>query len=353
MRKTYYCGEGSLVRLLESLDTADVYAAVRREHGPEYCNLRKMPDAKPALREPRPSASPKAFLQPARERVAVYDRQGAVEAESCPTCADRTLLGLRGCDLKAIEYLDKVFREGEFTDPFYEARRRAEILITVDCVQPHKTCFCTALGGKPYAEEGFDLNISPLESGYLLEVGSGKGQAIIDKAGDLVREATDAEIQARDARRAETCDQLDRQNDGLRLPDKLQETLLAKQDSDEWSAQSSECVECAACTYICPTCHCFYLYDQVRDPETFERMRTWDSCLLGDYSRMAGPADAKPNPRPRLRSRFANRFLHKYAFSPQQYALLGCTGCGRCIEACFGKIDIRQVLKELSGDTSG
>jgi len=41
-------------------------------------------------------------------------------------------VGLRGWDLKAIEYLDKVFHEGDFQDPFYDARRRAEVLITVD-----------------------------------------------------------------------------------------------------------------------------------------------------------------------------------------------------------------------------
>jgi len=68
---------------------------------------------------------------------------------------------------------------------------------------------------------------------------------------------------------------------------------------------------------------------------------------------MAGPAGAKPTPRPSLRNRCANRLLHKYAFSPQQYGMLGCTGCGRCIEACYGEIDIREVLRELSGDTSG
>ncbi|MBE3070581.1 MAG: 4Fe-4S dicluster domain-containing protein, partial [Planctomycetes bacterium] len=107
-----------------------------------------------------------------------------------------------------------------------------------------------------------------------------------------------------------------------------------------------------ACTFICPTCHCFYLYDQAGGKEAFERVRTWDSCLLGDYHRMAGPAGAKPSPRPRLRTRFENRLLHKYAFSPAQYGMLGCTGCGRCIEACYGHIDIREVLREFGRDPS-
>ena len=349
MRKTYYCSEESLLAILGSLEAADVYATVRREKGPEYSNLRKTEGAELALRDPRPSASPKSFLQPAKERVAAYDSKGVDEKASCPACGERVLVGLRGCDLKAMEYLDKVFREGDFKDPFYEARRRAEILITVDCVAPHENCFCTALGGKPYAEAGFDLNVTPISGGYLLEVGSEKGQAILDKAGGRVREATAEQLKERERLRAKACEDLDRQNEGLRLPDKLQEILLGKQESDEWVKHASDCVECAACTFICPTCHCFYLYDQVLGPDEFERVRTWDSCLLGDYSRMAGPANATPTPRPKLWTRFANRFLHKYAYSPQQYGLLGCTGCGRCIEACFGKVDIRQVLKELTG----
>ncbi|MGB2937745.1 MAG: 4Fe-4S dicluster domain-containing protein [Phycisphaerae bacterium] len=353
VQKMYFCDEASLVRLLESLDAADVYAVVRRERGPEYCNLRKTEGAELALREPRPSASPKSFLLPVKERVAAYDSEGVHEEGSRPTCGRRALVGLRSCDLQAIKYLDKVFREGDFRDPFYEARRAADVLITVDCVAVHENCFCTALGGKPYAESGFDLNITPVSKGYLLEVGSDKGQAIVDKAKDLVREATGEEIDERRRLREKACEDLDRQNEGLRLPDKLQEILLSKQESDEWTKHASKCVECAACTFVCPTCHCFYLHDQVLGPDEFERVRTWDSCLLGDYSRMAGPAGAKPTPRPRLQSRFVNRFLHKYAFSPEQYGMLGCTGCGRCIEACFGKIDIREVLKELSGVKSG
>ncbi len=349
MRKTYRCDEQALLNLLSSLDAADVYATVRREKGPAYSNLRKTEGAELALRDARPSASPKALLQPAKERVAAYDSKGADPAASCPACGERVLVGLRGCDLQAIAYLDKVFREGDVRDPFYEDRRRTEILITVDCVKVHENCFCTALGGKPWAEAGFDLNITPVAGGYLLEVGSERGQAIVDKAGAAVREATAEELAERDRLRAKACADLERQNAGLRLPEKIQEILLGKQESEEWKRLAGECVECAACTFICPTCHCFYLYDQVLGPDKFERVRTWDSCLLGDYSRMAGPAGAKPTPRPRLATRFANRVLHKFCFSPQQYGMLGCVGCGRCIEACFGKLDLRDLLKELTG----
>jgi len=349
-QQAYFAEEQSLVRLLESLDAADVYAAVCGVRAPRYANLRKVPGSKLALRQPRPSASPKSFLQPAKERVAVYSTHGPSEIESSAGAEPYALVGLRACDLKAIEYLDKVFLEGEPRDPFFEARRRAQILITVDCAEVHETCFCTALGGKPFAEAGFDLNLTPITAGYLIEVGTEKGRALIEKAGSLVREATAQQIAERDRLRRRSVEALEKQISGLRLPENIQEILLRSEKTGKRLEASADCVECAACTFVCPTCYCFYLFDQPAGGENFERLRTWDSCILGDYSRMAGLPGAKPNPRPRLRSRFINRLLHKYAYGPQQFGQLGCTGCGRCIEACFGKIDIRQVLRELGSD---
>jgi len=347
VRATCFADENGLARLLQAADADEVFAAVRRERGPQYCNLRAHPEAELALREPRPSASPKAFLLPIKERVAVYSAAGIDAEGSQPVCGRRALVGLRACDLKAIAYLDKVFREGDVVDPFYEARRQTELLISVDCVAVHENCFCTAVGGSPFAEGGFDLNLTPLDEGYLVEVGSEKGQAVIDRASGAVTEATDEPICERDARRQASVDQLQEQTGGWRVSDRIQEILLSRDEAEAWGDEVAACVECAACTFICPTCHCFYLYDQAGGEEAFERIRTWDSCILGDYHRMAGPAGAKPNPRPALRTRFANRLLHKYAYSPTQYGLLGCTGCGRCIEACYGRIDIRQVLREF------
>ena len=358
MAKIVCVSEESLIRLLEAAKPGDVYAPVQRKQGSEFCRLDKVPDASLALRQPRPVSSPKAFLQPAKERVAVYSTVGAGEAEpgparqgdavASPVVEPHILLGLRGCDLKAIAYLDKVLLEGEFRDPFYAARRQAQTLISVDCVEAHETCFCTALGCKPYAEAGFDLNLTPVAGGYLVEAGTDKGLAILQRAGSAAKPATDAQLAEREAVRRHTASGVEKQTKGLRVSEKIQAPLLAAQKSGKGLEASGECVECAACTFICPTCYCFYLYDQATGGRTFERLRTWDSCILGDYSRMAGPPGAKPSPRPRLQSRFANRLLHKYAFGPAQFGLMGCVGCGRCVEACLGKIDIRQVLREIS-----
>jgi ferredoxin len=352
LQKLYFAEEEALVRFLESLGAGEVYAAVRRTDKAEFANLRKARGAALALRDKRPSAGTRSFLQPARERVAVYTAEGPTEEGSTPAAEPRVIVGLRACDLKAIAYLDKVFLEGDFRDPFYAARRKADFLVSADCAAVHEACFCAALGGRPYAESGFDLNLTPLASGYVVEAGSDRGRAAVEKGGGLLCPASEKQLGEREALRRSAAEAVEKQGGGLKVPENIQQILLEAQKSGRGLESAGQCVECAACTFICPTCYCFYLYDEAVGGDAFERRRTWDSCILGDYSRMAGPPGAKPTPRPRLRSRFVNRLLHKYAYGPQQFGAAGCVGCGRCIEACFGKIDIREVLREVSRDAS-
>ncbi len=352
----YYAEENQLREFLRKAGQGRTFAAVRREAGSEYAELCRDQDEDKKqeevdLRGPRPSVSPKRFFLPPRERVARYST--APGKEDRPEDGDpvkpepETLVGLRACDLAAVEYLDKVFLEGEYEDPFYRARRESRIVISVDCTQTCDKCFCDVVGGRPFAMGGFDLNISPIADGYVVWVGTDRGRAMIDAHKDLFREATEEEIEQVKRQREKTGEELERQNRGLKLTEHLQELLGRMEDSPEWQRHAAACVECAACTNICPTCHCFYLYDREGGKDEFERIKTWDSCLTADYARMAGVGGNKPNPRARLRTRFANRFLHKYHFSPIQYGVLGCTGCGRCMEACFGAVDIRKVLEEI------
>jgi predicted aldo/keto reductase-like oxidoreductase len=57
------------------------------------------------------------------------------------------------------------------------------------------------------------------------------------------------------------------------------------------------------------------------------------------------------NPRRHLYERLRNRFDKKFDFFPQALKICACTGCGRCVEACPGDIDIREVLKGLVSGT--
>ncbi|MCK4601136.1 MAG: 4Fe-4S dicluster domain-containing protein, partial [Phycisphaerae bacterium] len=253
----------------------------------------------------------------------------------------------RACELRARNYLDKVMLEGVFDDPAYRAKRESATIISCDCVDCTDSCFCTLVGGRPFATEGYDANLTPIGDGYLLEVATDKGHQWVGQA--RLTEASPEQLNKRDKIRQNMASRLQEQNAKFTFSasDEVQPELPNEGD-EVWQRFAADCVECGCCTNICPTCHCFYLYDQVLGAKEFERVRTWDSCLLSSYHRMAGGVQMKLTPRPKLLSRLANRVLHKFTYSPKQYGLLGCVGCGRCIDGCLGAIDIRQVVQELS-----
>jgi len=315
----------------------------------ETCGLPWWDAACPApslqpLNEPRAAQSPKGFFLPAAEAVARYGREAttAVETEAAPL----VLIGVRACELRARKVLDAVMLGGDFKDPAYERRRQQTTVIACDCLTFAETCFCPKVGGRPYATEDFDINLTPIDDGFIAEVATEKGHAFLGDA--KFPEADSKQLARRDELRRQAIERLQEQNAQFDFSaDDQSQPALPEGDSPRWQQFAADCVECGACTNICPTCHCFYLYDQVANPEEFERVRNWDSCLFGTYHRMAGGENVKLSPQPILSSRLANRVLHKFVYSPQQYDLLGCVGCGRCIDACLGAIDIRQVVAEL------
>ncbi|MHC4561375.1 MAG: 4Fe-4S dicluster domain-containing protein [Planctomycetota bacterium] len=301
-----------------------------------------------AFSKPRTAQSAKGFLMPASESLGRYggraEDQGRAEQPV-------VLAGVRACELRAREYLDRVFRQGEFQDPFYDQRRESVLIISCDCVECADSCFCSLVGGQPFATEGFDLNFSPVDGGFVVEAGSDRGKELLDACSPQpLAEATAEQLSRRDQQRQQMVERLQSQNGDFSFAAADETTTPMPKDNDgSWQGFAADCVECGACTNICPTCHCFYLYDQLLSADEFERIRTWDSCLLSSYHRMAGGPQMKLTPRPNLLGRLANRVLHKFTYSPQQYEMLGCVGCGRCVDACLGKIDIRQVVQELSG----
>ncbi len=296
------------------------------------------------LAQPRPAQSFKGFFLAASESVGRYGSQA--EAATAVQAPELVLVGVRACELRARNYLDKVLLEGDFDDPAYRARRDATTTVSCDCVDCTESCFCTLVGGQPFATEGYDANLTPVDDGFVLDVATEAGQKWL---GDTeLNEATDQQLARRDEIRQAMVARLEEQNAKFALSaDDSNVPSLPDDAAGSWQEFAADCVECGACTNICPTCHCFYLYDQTVGAEQFERVRTWDSCLLSTYHRMAGVVGMKGTPRPNLSSRLANRVLHKFTYSPQQYELLGCVGCGRCVDACLGEIDIRRVVEEL------
>ncbi|OPL18693.1 MAG: hypothetical protein AVO35_05020 [Candidatus Aegiribacteria sp. MLS_C] len=330
-----------LDRLLESL-RADyrVYVPRVMGKGTGYSLLREG-DTDYVIGEIRSFDPLKSFFFLGREKVA-EGFSPRVPHEDKPPC----IVGAKACDLKGFRILDFVFMDEEYGDPTYMRHRKEGLIISADCTGVGDTCFCTALDLNPWPEAEFDLNLSPVEGGFIVAVGSEKGRKLVESHSDMFGETEDkaladsAKKNRNDIRKRVAKNAKEKQIPSV---DRLKRVMQKNyEEADLWKDSSRDCVECGACNTICPTCHCFLLYDQKADGR-LARYRVWDSCMINDFARVAGGE----NPRDRLWMRLRNRFDKKFNYFPEVASEIACTGCGRCIAACPGKIDIREVLARL------
>jgi sulfhydrogenase subunit beta (sulfur reductase) len=282
--------------------------------------------------EARPVQPLKTFLFPSLEEVAGKDFQPE---------KPWLFLNVKACDLKALSIFDRAF-SGEFTDPHYQHRRTESVFVSSDCTQPWSTCFCTLVGGKPYAEVGFDLNLSKIWDGFVIEIGSKRGSALLEGYDEALKEMVKEEREALEKMRRECTQRVDKQNKKFSFSKSHKEVVSKHWESKVWQKHAETCVECGACNHACPTCHCYFLDDVTR--KAFVKLRGWDACMYSGYAVTAGGG----TPRPQLFERFRNRYLCKFKHLEENYEMIGCTGCGRCIEGCQGEIDMRETLKDLS-----
>src|SRR5690606_880452 len=115
-------------------------------------------------------------------------------------------LGVRACELAAIAVQDRVFLAGPYQDPIYRARREAVFLIAVNCTQAASTCFCTSMGTGPRCDAGFDLALTELADGFVVEAGSGAGEDVL--AAGSPRAAGEEESSAAEQARAAAVEQI-------------------------------------------------------------------------------------------------------------------------------------------------
>jgi len=335
-----YISGGNLFRLLDALKSDyEVFVPAKKgEH--LFYKKYEAPDEDIVIGGVRTFEPVKAFFSKAREVVAEGFKPDTPHAQDKPFA----IVGVKACDIKGFKVQDHVFLNHDCEDPFYIKNRRDNLIISADCTRAIKTCFCLAVGIKPYPEDNFDINLSRTEGGFIVESGSEKGKALIEKHKALFEEANSGQQQSKEEQRSRVTKEVEESIKQENVPDqsKYKGIIERNFDSKIWEEEANACVECGACNTICPTCHCFLLYDQ-KDEKKMERLRIWDSCMIKDFARVAGGH----NPRAKLWMRLRNRFEKKFDYFPKVADIYACTGCGRCISACPAKIDIRKVLEKL------
>ena len=285
----------------------------------------------------------KQFLFPPRLDLITLQKNGknwdiATAPEDSTSYA---FIGVRACELAAIQIQDKAFLREDFTDPVYRARREKVFILAVNCLHPAGTCFCASMETGPRVKKGFDLCLTELDDVFLLTIGSELARELL---ADIPFELASAFLLSNAERGIEHASQeMGRTLDTGDLP----EVILDNLDNPYWEEIAKRCLSCTNCTLVCPTCFCWDAVDQMNlgGTET-RRERVWDSCFNPGYSYQAGG-----NTRPTIRSRYRQWLSHKMGTWKQQYGTFGCVGCGRCITWCPAEIDLTREISTLRKET--
>jgi ferredoxin len=171
----------------------------------------------------------------------------------------------------------------------------------------------------------------------LLKAQTGRGEDLLRFTGDMLAEAGPEALQAAEERIRAAEDQL-----APVMTAESVQRLRSAYDSQLWETAGRKCLGCGTCSYLCPTCHCFDISDEVRDGAG-RRVRTWDCCAFPQFTLHA----SGHNPRPTPKERWRQRIMHKFRYAVENFGIPFCVGCGRCIRNCPVSMDLRAALKEL------
>jgi len=288
-----------------------------------------------------PLQPPKQFLLPQTDPIVAIRRRGnGYELEAVVDERRRVLFNVRSCDVTGLAFLRRM-HAADLPDDSYLRRESAVTIISLACSQPCPLGFCICSGAGPFAREGYDVQLSDLGDRLLAEPGSEHGQELLAAAGALFRPATSDELAQRYELEEQAKQRFGEQT--CHFASAMRRISTGRVPEELWTEMSDWCLECGACNFICPTCYCFSVNDR-HNGDGWVRCRTWDSCQYPAFTLEA----SGHNPRGERKDRMKRRFFHKV--SAQYYqrdGVVGCVGCGRCVEVCLGTTDMPAVVAAI------
>lgn len=282
--------------------------------------------------------SPKDIFFPQLESCFEFSAGSIRETvESSP----KLLFGVRPCDLKGILFADDFYKRN-FQDKYYLSRIKNRFIVVNGCIKPPRAaCFCVSAKTGPFADAGYDLQLVESADAYFVEAGSRKGEEFIKKHEKFFKDSSNnaneivPQIKSRAAESVE-----------LKVDFQKALELMAKDNfipEENYKRIGERCIYCGGCLYVCPTCTCFNVFDNVKDKEGL-RMRNWDACVFEGYTRET----SGHNPRKEKWLRASRRYEHKLKYDYLVTGASGCIGCGRCLASCPVDIGISKFIQEIT-----
>ena len=290
--------------------------------------------------------SPKSIVYPQSELMFEYSlddskKDSHILKEIVPDNSPRVVIGIRPCDAKAFLLVQHNFDTLEYKDPYWVRAYEATTFVGLACNTPCSTCFCTTAGSGPFHEAGSDVLLVDTGDYYVAKIITPKGENLFKLAGWEEEAGSDNAV-----REIENLKQAAEARITTRVnTDKLREKRTTDLfDASFWEEFAFSCINCGTCTYVCPTCWCFDIQDEVSKTAGV-RMRNWDSCMYPLFTYHG----SGHNPRDTKTKRLRQRFMHKLKYYVDKYEKgIQCVGCGRCIRFCPVNIDIRKLCEAMN-----
>ena len=284
--------------------------------------------------------APKGFLFPRSETLMKYRRtdKGMELADVVNEGGPTVLFGVRPCDARSFALLDMLFDQESYRDPYYIEKRNNTTVVALACVHPpYATCFCTSVGGSPASTDGADVLLTDLGDSYLAEFLTEKGEKLLKHFGSATPDA------ASETRKSEIAAAAEKELKSTVPAREIKPFLDANFEHPFWDTIHRKCLACGTCTYLCPTCHCFDISDEVKGGDG-KRLRNWDSCMFPLFTKET----SRHNPRPSQKERWRQRVMHKFRYYVDNFGAIACVGCGRCVMYCPVNLDIRKIVEDIS-----
>ncbi len=337
MRKISLDKLDSLFSAISEAET--LYLPVDTETGAKYEKWESGKTLSNALNTVR---SAKDFFFPQTENLMDFKMEGkSIEViDTRSECEDFVIFGVRACDVKSFEVLDRVFL-AEPVDSYYKNRRDHAVIMSMACTKPHETCFCGTFGIDAANPEG-DIVCYKTDDALYMDAKTEKGEKLLEKLSSITEESNDTAVN-------EQKNVIAQRLKKLPLAELSAEAFGSGKtsvffDAPEWKELSESCLGCGTCTFVCPTCQCYDIKD-FNTGHGVKRFRCWDSCMYSEFTKMSAG-----QPRLTQLERFRQRFMHKLVYYPTNNdGLFSCVGCGRCMAKCPIQMNIVKVMKKLGG----
>lgn len=330
----YFISNDQLKILVSDLIEQNYNVICESKTGKKFEQISTADQLNPGQNSKPAKLSIKEFFFPKTESLFFFRKDiGNIDLiDPISTHGENVFIGVKPCDAAAIPVLQKVFN-WDYKDDFFNNRLEHSVIIGKECGYKDQNCFCTSVGLSPRSEKGSDLFLYEEKDGYVLSTITSKGEEFLNKFNYLKQSVVSESTSMN-------------KNEPMKKFEynSIKNWLDNNFTNEFWDKPGELCLGCGQCTFVCPTCHCFDIVDEDCGYSCGRRVKNWDACQFGLFTKHA----SGHNPRENQKKRYRQRVSHKFKYYQDRFGEILCTGCGRCIRGCPVSIDISEILTEIN-----